>query len=122
VVVGSAMLATLVGRWVERAACGASVGAVVDVSVQVVAHLGMSPRNRQPNNKLLNFMQPRPNEDLRLSVPRAQHLNGLLTMLKYYILDTQRCKTIMTLANHEGQKIIRYTIQRCFLQCLIIII
>jgi hypothetical protein len=32
------------------------------------------------------------------------------------ILDTQQCKTIMTLSNHKGRQIIRDTIRKCFLQ------
>jgi hypothetical protein len=52
-----------------------------------------------------------------LSKPRSQRLNGLLTMLKYHhILDTQQCKTIMTLSDHEGTQIIRDTIPKSFLR------
>jgi hypothetical protein len=51
-----------------------------------------------------------------LSVPRAQPLNGLLTMLKSYhciILDIQQYRTLMTLSDHKGKQIIRDTFQKC---------
>jgi hypothetical protein len=38
-------------------------------------------------------------------------------MLKeYQILDTQQCKTIMTLSDPKGKQIIRATIYKCFLK------
>jgi hypothetical protein len=57
-------------------------------------------------------------------VPHAKHLYGLLTMLKtHHILDTQQCKTIMTLSDHTGKQIIRdisklFSFKRIFKQCL----
>jgi hypothetical protein len=52
-----------------------------------------------------------------LSIPRARHLNGLLTMpKKHHIVDTQPCKSIMSLSDHQWKKIIRDTVQECFLQ------
>jgi hypothetical protein len=48
---------------------------------------------------------------------RAQHLNGLLTVLKkIHILDTQQCRTITTLSDHIGKQIIRATTQKWCLQ------
>jgi hypothetical protein len=33
-----------------------------------------------------------------------------------HIFDTEHCKTLMTLSDHEGKQIIRDNIQKCFLQ------
>jgi hypothetical protein len=50
-----------------------------------------------------------------LSVPGVQLWNDLLSMMTKHHIDTQHCKTIMTLSDHDGEQIIRDTIP-CFLE------
>jgi hypothetical protein len=63
------------------------------------------------------YLTPRFASECLLAVPCGQHLNGLLTMLKYHhILDTQQCEAIMTLSHHKGKQIIKDTIQKRFVR------
>jgi hypothetical protein len=59
------------------------------------------------------YLTPRFASECLLSVPHAQRLNGLLK--QNHILDTQQCKTIMTLSDHKRKQVVGDTIQKCFL-------